>query len=416
MDYHRAIESRKQLFSSAPLVFLGFTFLLFPVAHISIGYGIPVYWSEAVLGVGIFLSLLHAPRRVYQKIQMLFREESPVFFSVGLFLAGIISAYFLNPHSFSGGGEIKSFYLVPIIFFVAMLIGGSTKRRIELLILSWLAGIVAAALAATTAYMFGWRAYDGRLTSLYLSPNYLAMLTAPGVLLGGYFLKSYPRDRRRWILLPLLGFVLFVLWATHSYTAWVALTVSFIVTIFFSHALSGGGFRIYMGILLFIAIVAGGVYFGERGTEKWHSLISGDTRSSLASRGMIWRAALSIARDSFPIGIGTGRFQAMYLAKQDSFPPYLEWAVPTPHNLYLHFFLEGGMATLLGFLASVCIVLGRGWRSIRGRRDPLTILGLSLIVFYLVYGVVDTPYMKNDLALAVWGSLGLSLAAFRLRG
>lgn len=407
--------SRKEsaLFPRLPFAFLWLAILLLPVAQLSIGGNIPMYWSELAIGGSFLVFILSAPRQAVGRLGRLFREESPFFLFTGLFLVGIVLAHFLNPHSFSDWGEIKSFYFVPVLFLIAILLHAETKEHIESLAFSWFLGLSAASFAGAIASMAGWLSYDGRLTSLYLSPNYLAMLVAPGVLLSMYFFATRFEYRYRGMALFSGGLILFTLWATHSYAAWVAVLI----------ALGAGtalwrvrGSRSHVALLFLIVIILGAVLLQEERTEKWQHLVSGSERSSLASRLMIWQVALKITKDSFPIGIGSGRFQRVYLENQTNFPTYLEWAVPTPHNLYLHFLLEGGVMTLAGWLGCVFIVLRSGFRAFR--REPgnrLLILGFVLTTFYLVYGLVDTPYMKNDLALAVWGSLGLFLGALRVR-
>lgn len=405
--------SRPGRLLKSSFAFLWLAFLLFPVAHLGIGGGIPMYWSEMAIGCSVLAFILHDPRRVWERLSVIFREEFRFFLFAGPFLSGIVLAYSLNPHSFSGWGEIKSFYIIPILFLITILMHAETRERIESLASSWLLGIAAASLAGAAAYMAGWLSYDGRLTSFYLSPNYLAMLVAPGVLIASYFFMTRIRYRFRLTMLFLGGSIFFVLWATHSYAAWVATLAAFAGLVSLWRVRE---FRHHFPLFLAAIIILGGVIFQERGTEKWQNLVSGDERSSLASRIMIWRAAVKIAEDSFPIGIGTGRFQTVYLENQANFPSYLEWAVPTPHNLYLHFLLEGGVLALIGWLGCVFIVIRKGFRGLC--RDPgnrVLILGFSLVAFYLVYGLADTPYMKNDLALAVWGSLAFCLAALRIR-
>jgi O-antigen ligase len=393
--------------------FLWLAFLLFPIAHLSTGGGIPIYWSEAAIGCSFLALILSDPKGAGARFLGIIRAEFQFFLFSGLFLSGIVLAYCLNPHSLSGWGEIKSFYIVPILFLTAVLVQAETKERIELLASGWLLGLAAASLAGAMTYLSGWLSYDGRLTSFYLSPNYLAMLVAPGVLLSIYFFAACPRYWYQLAMLILGGLMLFVLWATHSYAAWGAVLIACVAGIFLWRS---GKPVLYAAPLVVTIIILSGVFFLERGTEKWQSLVSGSERSSLASRLMIWRSGVKIAEDSFPVGIGTGRFQELYLANQEYYPTYLEWAVPTPHNLYLHFLLEGGVLALVGWFGCIIIVMKRSLRSLRqAPGNRLLILGLSLVVFYLVYGLVDTPYMKNDLALAVWGSLGLSLSALRIK-
>lgn len=398
---------------NAPLVLLWFALILLPVAHLSIGQGIPMYWSEALIGFSLLAFVLSEPGSARNRLRVLLQEETRFLAFGAIFLAGIALAYGVNQHSFSGLGEIKSFYIIPILFCVAILIQGETRSRLESLAMSWLLGLAAAAFAAALIYRAGWLTFDGRLASFYLSPNYLAMLLAPGILLSAYFFATSPGYRYRIGALIVGAIIAFALWMTRSYAAWVAVAIAFAVGVVLWQKWE----RCMYIVLFFVSLaILGGMLLRESGTEKWQSLVSGDERSSFASRVMIWKAGVKIAEDSFPIGIGTGRFQTVYLENQKYFPTYLEWAVPTPHNLYLHFLLEGGVLAVIGWIGCVVIVLARVIQRLRqGRVNPLCILGLALIVFYLAYGLVDTPYMKNDLALAVWGSLGICLAACRIK-
>jgi O-antigen ligase len=272
-------------------------------------------------------------------------------------------------------------------------------------------------MASLSAASFGWYLYDGRLAGLYQSPNYLALLIAPAVLLALQLFQASAKGKREKILLIVsLASVLSTLWLTRSYAACSAVGVALAIALVLGRRLR----RFPYGPALLLIFVASIFIIGESGSEKWNSLFSGDDRSSLASRVMIWQSATKIAADSFPLGIGIGRFQEVYLEYQRFYPPYLEWAVPTPHNLSLHFFLEGGVLTLFGWLGCISYTLILAGRSLvlsgpSATRPHFLILGVALLVFYLIYGLVDTPYMKNDLALAVWGTLGFILAAEKIK-
>ena len=412
MAYSASYQGGRIFLRELSFSFLWLSFLLFPIAHLSIVSGIPAYWSETALALCLLLIFFADPIAAIIKIRHIFKQEWQFLTFAAMFIFGIVLAYVLNPHSISGLGEIKSFYLAPVAFLVAILIHSETKERIESLATGWLLGLAAAAFASIAAYLLGWLTYDGRLAGPYLSPNHLAMLMAPGVPLGVYFIGMYPGGRRLMTIVA-TALIIFTLWATRSYAAWGAvLTVIGVASILYQAKKPHFSLIAPLAILV---LVFGTVLWHEQGTEMWHSLVSGAERSSLASRVMIWRVAERIAVDAFPFGIGTGRFQEVYLSEQVNFPPYLEWAVPTPHNLYLHFFLEGGIMTIAGFLGCAGIVIIRARRFFAYQTTHLGVLSIMLIMLYLIYGLVDTPYMKNDLALAVWGSLGLSLAVLRFR-
>ncbi len=411
---HSFISSdRIDRFRDLSFVFLLLAFALFPIAHLNVVQGVPIYWSEAAIGCSFLVYILRRPNLFFHRISRLFREERLFFFLVGLFLLGIVSSFIINPHTISGWGEIKSFYIVPALFLIAILLHIEKSDDIEILAFAWLFGVAAASLVGVIAYLSGWLTYDGRLASLYLSPNYLAMLVAPGVLLSIFFFSGRVGKRHQWTIVFLGSATLFSLWATRSYAAWLAVVLACFVTWLFWRI---GRARPYTALLAVLVLFLGVAFLHERGTEKWQSLVSGSDQSSLASRIMIWQAAVKISVDAFPVGIGTGRFQTVYLENQENFPPYLEWAVPTPHNLYLHFLIEGGALAFIGWIGCVAVVLSRGFRNrYQEVRSYVVMLGFVLVAFYLVYGLVDTPYMKNDLVLAVWGSLGFYLGALRIK-
>ena len=115
---------------------------------------------------------------------------------------------------------------------------------------------------------------------------------------------------------------------------------------------------------------------------------------------MIWHSAEKILESNWFLGIGAGNFQKEYLAYQKYFPPYLEWAVPHPHNVYLAFWLYGGIFGLLGFLSLVYFWF---YCLSKSQKNPnLKLIGLGIMGYILVHGLVDTTYFKNDLAVIFW--------------
>jgi O-antigen ligase len=121
---------------------------------------------------------------------------------------------------------------------------------------------------------------------------------------------------------------------------------------------------------------------------------------------MIWQSAGKILEDNPTWGIGPGNFQEKYLEYQKYYPPYLEWAVPHPHNLYLAFYLYSGILGLAAFLLSIFFWL----KKIMAQKKEATVLvALGIIAYFLLHGMVDTTYFKNDLAVIFWLAFFLPL-------
>jgi O-antigen ligase len=129
--------------------------------------------------------------------------------------------------------------------------------------------------------------------------------------------------------------------------------------------------------------------------------LSGE-RSSLSSRVMIWRTGLYSLADHPLWGIGLGNFQKIYLEHQPYFSPYLEWAVPQPHNFVLALWLQAGLLglTLLGYIVWISIQASKQSKLLSERR-----LLVALLIGTMAYGIFDTPLFGNALALVWWGNL-----------
>ncbi|MCK4525454.1 MAG: O-antigen ligase family protein, partial [Candidatus Andersenbacteria bacterium] len=137
---------------------------------------------------------------------------------------------------------------------------------------------------------------------------------------------------------------------------------------------------------------------------KFDQIINSGSRSSFHSRLMIWNSAGEIIKDNPLFGIGPGTFQETYLSYAEKFDePYLEWAVPQPHNVFLAFYLQTG---LIGFVGFVLILIW--FFNCRNRAMPCfyNIIN-ALMIYILIHGLVDTTYWKNDLALMFWLIIGM---------
>jgi len=132
---------------------------------------------------------------------------------------------------------------------------------------------------------------------------------------------------------------------------------------------------------------------------------------------MVWSAAGKILADNWLLGIGPGMFQQYYLEYQKYFPvPYLEWAVPQPHNLFLAFWLQAGILGLIGFIWLIINFFRRLFNFFINQKSPLALSLMAIMVYILAHGLLDTTYWKNDLSLIFWTIIASGYIADRLRG
>lgn len=390
---------------------VGSVFLFFPVAHLRVFPALPIYVAEIPALAVIGLALLSWVRRLRQQPLM---HRPDAVWSAGLFAFGGIITFLLRELPWRFAGLLKSFVLLPVAFFYALASMRLDVAEQKTILGAWWLGTGASALAGLLALASGYSTYDGRLAAHFSSPNHLAMLLAPGVVIGCVLSMLARQPGTRWIIgMGTMGIVA-ALVATRSYGVIAATLAGLLVVL-----LGQVGWRrmVRSWAMPVVLIIFALLLVPELSTEKFESLINFDERSSIASRLMIWQAGAAIARDSFPWGIGIGQFQAAYLAYQPLFPPYLEWAVPEPHQLFLAWYLSVGILGLAGVLWCLVVIVVNLWRAARAGHHPEALLAwcyLGLIGYWLVCGLVDTPYFKNDLAFGLWGILGLAWSLTRM--
>ena len=368
---------------------------------------------------------------VWQGIHQLAFQVSRYFiFAAGCLLLAVILSTVYAINLPTALGAAKSWFVLPMLLFFALLPTLQSPRyRQKFLYFLALSGAVITLMTLPFIWqnLYG---YDGRLTGIFLSPNHLAMALVPGILAlviplssSGSSILSFPRRRESRIVLRLLLFLeLVILYLTYSYGAWIGLFVAILFlphqksTSPLSHPYQGGGLRggiaegkklIAYGLGLTAILVT--VFLSQLSNPKLQHIIKGDYYSSLHSRLMIWQSALVISKDYWLTGIGAGNFQQAYLDYQKYFPePYIEWAVPQPHNILLAFLTELGITGLIGFILILITTLKKLMAyGLWLMADPLTLWAFAYLIYTIIHGLIDTPYFKNDLAIVFW----LALAA-----
>jgi len=333
------------------------------------------------------------------KIKKFFKKNKALSLFIFLLITGVSLSLLHADNYLSGLGIIKSWFVLPILFgFVLNDEMKNVQETHKVLNALFYSSFLMSALGLLFV-LTGNLTYDGRLTAVFLSPNHLAMFLSYGSIIG---VSKIILLREKSFLLYFLNLtVLVALFFTHSYLAWVGLTIAIILLL----TLSNSKNKKTLLAMALMAIFSTFLIF-EKNSAKFSDLVNFSERSSLSSRMMIWRSSLKIASDHWLWGIGPGNFQNKYLQYQQYFPPYLEWAVPQPHNLFLAFYLQTGLIGFLGFILLLIFWIFQKIKILVFSKDysntHLTKILLALITYTLFHGLFDTPYWKNDLALIFW--------------
>lgn len=325
-------------------------------------------------------------------IKLLLRKEIFAVFLVGLIFLGFVVSVLVNRSYATSFGIIKSWFLLPIAFaFLSKAV--IRADRLKNIFFAYHFSAFFVALISLAYFFCGAVTFDGRLQGFFNSPNYLAMYLAPAIFVL-YQLLFWAQSPKRKLGVLFCGVaILSALFLTQSYASWLAIFVAFSFVFLLEQ-------KIDWRKLLAIALILVAIIFSQLGEDKFSKLVNFERRSSFSSREMIWRSASKILQENWFWGIGAGNFQTKYLAEQKNFPPYLEWAVPHPHNLYLAFWLYGGIYGFAGFLFLLGVWF---YRVLQAQKNPqLKFIALGIMLYILFHGLVDTTYFKNDLAVAFW--------------
>ena len=71
---------------------------------------------------------------------------------------------------------------------------------------------------------------------------------------------------------------------------------------------------------------------------------------------------------------------------------------PSSSNLFLTFWLEAGLLGFIGFW----LLFWNLRVNLREHKTSFEVLIMSIMIYFLLHGLVDTPFWKNDLAVIFW--------------
>jgi len=369
-------------------------------------FGIPTTLLEVMIYVLFILWVLRESRNRNQlgRLFAIFRKEKKLFYGIVLLFAGLLIATAYSEDLKTSLGIVKGWFLDP--FLVFLIFASCIKEEINAkkALLSWALSGFFVAIVGIGYYFAGNLTFDGRLKAFYLSPNHFAMYLAPAFLIFAYFAikknKLFKnKDQSNLFLMFGICLIFLSLVLSRSFGALAAAAVSLALFCYPSiknllNTSKKDRVKYVLISSMFIILILFSAY------GKLSGIYDSNGRSSFHSRLMIWNASWEMIKESPVIGIGPGTFQEKYLSLSTKFnEPYLEWAVPQPHNIFLAFYLQAGVLGFAGFIFLVFWVYGR---------DDESDISRLLMAYILIHGLVDTTYWKNDLAVMFWLVLGIA--------
>jgi O-antigen ligase len=363
-------------------------------------FGIPTNMLE-ILMLAVLISWIIFLKPGFREFAKFGFEKNILFCLIFIFF-GLLFSVLLNKNYMTGFGIIKGWFVLPFLFSLTVAASIPRKKRLSIFYAYYLSATTASFLGII-CFFLNKVTFDGRLEIFFNSPNYLAMYLAPGILSGLYFWKKTGRETKKIKAIYIISFLslLVSFYLTYSYAAWMAVIISILIVELIKWKNKFNFSKIFAVTLIMLLI-----FLFQWNGQKMKAFRTLDERSSIESRIMIWKTSVKILENNLFWGIGPGNFQQKYLEYQKYFLPYLEWAVPHPHNLYLTFWLSGGILSFIGFLTLIFF-----WfqKAIKNERNSLWAVSFTIMLYFLFHGLTDTTYFKNDLAVIFWLNFLLAL-------
>lgn len=356
--------------------------------------GIPTTLFEVILLIGLGIIFFQSVRAKRLRLEWIH--------AWALLLIAIGAASLLiAPDTRAALGLLKAYIIEPALFGAAVVATVHTKSDVLFLLKALTIPAVAISIITLVQYATGWGIphpwtdWPGRrATAIYPNPNAIGLFLAP---LASAFIATavhwtLPLKHRNLFIITAILSVAAIL-AARSDGAVVAVAASTLLTLLWTRwkwlALTAAA------VILTVAIAV-----PQSRTVLTFQDTSGQVRIAL------WQGTARLLHDRPLTGSGLASFPRAYDQYRNAAHTEL---MQYPHNILLNFWTELGLAGAIWIVGTFVVLFATIARMpSRTLRHTLT----AAVIATLVYGLVDVPYFKNDLAVLFWLWLSCAFAAY----
>lgn len=354
----------------------------------------------------------------FSELKNIFKKHKTLIYAAALFLSGATISVFTSIDMKSALGEWKAFYVEPFILFIFLILYIKEKKQLHSILFAViLSGLITSALAIYqhfTGWMVPWEFWENkntfRVTGWYGFPNGVGLFLAPIFPLALYLIQNkwgemksqpeagQPLADKIFDLIILIFSLLFIFLSP--------------LAIFFAKSTGG-----------LVGVVAGvGLLLLFNKKTRWPaivmtivslvSLVSSPGLSGLKNevflqdrsgqlRLNMWAETIEFLSDHPLTGAGLASYKTLiYPYRIDKWIEVFHH----PHNIFLTIWVNVGLLGLIGFVWILVwffrVALSCSIYHITYNR--LTLFLLSSMTIFIVTGFVDSPYIKNDMAILFW--------------
>lgn len=376
-------------------------FLLLPTYLIRFSIGpLPSTFLEGIILITILIYSIKNRTTLITDIKSLFHNNTLLFSGILLFLLGATISIAFATDIRAALGEWKAFYIEPVLLFLVLSLAYKKKQITTLRPLFFaliLSGFVTSLLAIYQHYT-GWLVPHAfwanrdtyRVTAWYGFPNGVGLFLGPIVMVAVYLVKQWfsERSNKYLLILPILAIpttLLAILYAKSTGAlVGIAGAIGLLLLLHKKTRLPAiivGIIGLY-SLLSFSALspLKEEVFFQDR---------SGQIRLSM------WQDTWNLLQDHPIRGAGLASYTEVIEPYHTRVNREGIEIFHHPHNIFLTLWVNTGIIGLFGFLLIIC------WFYYTGFRDK-KYYQLAIMTSILVMGLVDSPYIKNDLAIFFW--------------
>ena len=373
------------LFAIAPSYVLRFKLLGLPTNALEIAVGL--FWIA-------FAYWIYSKNEVSKFRAFLKEQPKPlVWLMAAFFVAGLVSVA-ISPAKMRAAGLFLVFFVEPMpTYFMAAYILREREAKLHFAkVMVWVAMLLSVygimqyfTRIGLPVEWWGNANEPRRALSVFEYPNALGLYL--GSILAFLLPIIFTLKSKKYYLFYVLGVIGLLL--SLSRGGWLALVAACVV---YAVIAAEKNVRLYiLGCVLTVLVVVAAVP-----NLRYRVILPFVGEKSTVSRYSLWDTADKMISSSPVLGKGLFGFKTDF----DSYntDPNLA-SLDFPHNIFLNFWVETG---LLGLLSFVGISTYLAWDAIKNRREVWKIGLLLFLVAIYVHGMVDVPYLKNDLALLFW--------------
>ncbi len=421
---------------------LGIFFFLLPTYLIRFKiFGIPTTFLEIMFLILLTVFIIervrqHKIKSIYRLPFTIYQKNKFLFFSISLFLLAAKISIFISSDLKPALGEWKAFYVEPILLFLILvsidkflpLKGGDHASRSEraegvcdktweviifALILSGLITALFAIFQKFTGWMVPYDFWENnntyRVTAWYGFPNGIGLYLAPIYPLAIYSLnKTYKKIRQSTVN----QFTVYCL----LFTEILFLVTSPLAILFAKSTGALVGLAAGIGLLLIlnkktrwpsiiIGLVTVSSLFGLSSLAGIREEILLQDRSGQIRIAM-WQEAVELLQDNPVFGTGLASYSEKIIPYHKTVAGEGIEIFHHPHNIFLTMYVNLGLLGLVGFLGIIVWFFKTGFSAIKNKIQNHSLFTvhclLASMATILVHGLVDSPYIKNDLAMLFW--------------